>query len=262
MLLESTFRIVAQRPAAVVPLLVALWATYCVLAPRRGALRRWTVRAGLLLGIPLFSVLFLAEFAANPLFDRAADLVIHAESEVLRLATRLLDSLLAAWLRVALLGIDAVAAAFGETAADAVPALSGLAFPVAVFCLEFAAGALLIYVLYRSTRPDGSWWRPWFTGVGAVLFCSGWLATLVRADAWRVGEATVAGGFVAGMVGLALGVTTMILAVRPNFEGDSLGARLRATDLRAALWGTGVEETDPEQGAEQADRGVGSRAKR
>lgn len=262
MLLESTFGIVARRPVAVVPLLVALWVTYRVLAPRRGALRRWALRGTLLLGAPLFAVLFLAEFAANPLADRAADLLIHAESEVLRLATRFLDALVAAWLRVALLGIDAAAATFGETAADAVPALSGLAFPVAVFALEFAAGALLISVLYRSTRPDGSWWRPWFTGVGAVLFCSGWLATLVRADAWRVGEATVAGGFIAGMVGLALGVTTMILAVRPNFEGDSLGDHLRGTDLRAALWGTNVEESDSEQGADRADRGVGSRAKR
>ncbi|WP_114575504.1 hypothetical protein [Saliphagus sp. LR7] len=259
MLLESTFRILAQRPVAVIPFLVALWVTYRVFGSCRDALRRWAVRGALLLGVPLFVALFLAEFAANPLFDRGADLLIRAESAVLGLAVRLLDALLAAWLRVALLGIDATAAAFGETAADAVPALSGLAFPVAVFALEFAAGALLIYVLHRSTRPDGSWWRPWFTGVGAVLFCSGWLATLVRADAWRVGEATVAGGFVAGMVGLSLGVTTMILAVRPNFEGDSLGAHLRGTDLRAALWGTGSEAPDPEQGA---DRGVGSRAKR
>lgn len=246
MLLESTFRIIAQRPAAAVPFLVALIVAYRFLAPRRGALKRWAVRSTLLLGIPLFAVLFLAEFAANPLFDRAADLLIRAETEALRLAIALLDALLAAWLRVALLAMDAAATAVEGTASDAMPALSGLSFPVAVFCLEFAAGVLLIYVLHRSTRPDGSWWRPWFTGIGAILFCSGWLATLVRADPWRAGEATLTGGFVAGTVGLAVGVTTMILAVRPNFEGDTLGAHLRRTDLREALWGTGIEETEPE----------------
>lgn len=246
MLLESTLRIVARRPAAAVPFLVALVVAYRLLVARRGALKRWAVRSALLLGVPLFAVLFLAEFSANPLPDRAADLLIHAETEALRLALALLDALFATWLRVALLAMDAAATAVEGTASDALPALSGLSFPVAVFCLEFAAGALLIYVLYRSTRPDGSWWRPWFTGIGAVLFCSGWLATLLRADAWRASEATLTGGFVAGTVGLAVGVMTMILAVRPNFEGDSLGARLRRTDLREALWGTGIEEAEPE----------------
>lgn len=245
MLFDSTFGIVAERPAAAVPFLVALWTAYRVLAPRRSGLRRWAVRGALVLGIPLFGALFLAEFSTHRLAGRAADLVIHAESELLELALALIDALFAAWLRLSLLAMDAAGTAVGETAAGAVPALSGLSFPVAVFLVEFAAGAVLIFVLHRSTRPDGSWWRPWFTGCGAVLFCSGWLATLVRADAWQVGEATVAGGFVAGMVGLALGVTTMILAVRPNFEGDSLGTHLRRTNLRAALWGTGVEEGEP-----------------
>lgn len=239
MLLESTFRIIAERPVAAVPFLVAVWLTYRVLAPRRAALKRVGLYTAVVLGVPLFVALFVAEFWAHPLANRGAELLISAETEAFRLAFRLLDALVAAWLGVALLAIDAVATVLGETAADAVPAVSGLSFLAAVFVLEFAAGAVLIYALYRSTRPDGSWWRPWFTGVGVVLFCSGWLATLVRLDAWQVSQATLTSGFVVGMVGLSLGVTTMVLAVRPNFGGESLSEHLRGTDLPTALWGVG-----------------------
>ncbi|WP_331232877.1 hypothetical protein [Natronorarus salvus] len=103
-------------------------------------------------------------------------------------------------------------------------------------------------MLYEATRSGGSEWSSWLSAVGVILFVSGFTSTLFGSSVWGVGEEALVSGFVAGTVGLALGVTTMVLLVRPEFGGDSPVARLCETAARS-VWGDDRTGTEPGSGA-------------
>lgn len=223
---DATFGVLAERPAAVAPFVVLLWAVWRVLWPRRRRVARAVSYGVVTLAAPLFAVLFAAEYTGTATWQERAEWLIALESTLLSALLGLLDAFVAAWLRLALLGLDAVVALLDGTLANVAPALSANEFLLTVFVFEFIAGVALVTVLYEATRSGGSEWSSWLSAVGVILFVSGLTSTLFGSSVWGVDEGAVVSGFVAGIVGLALGVTTMILLARPEFGGEAPLARL------------------------------------
>ena len=175
---------------------------------------------------------------------------IALESTLLSTLSSLLDAFVAAWLRLALLGLDAVVALLDGTLSNVAPALSANEFLLTVFVFEFVAGAALVTVLAEATRSEGSDWSSWLPAVGVILFVSWFTSTLFGSSVWGVGEGAVVSGVVAGIGGLALGVTTVILLVRPEFGGESPIARLDGTGAWRGLVGEEPAD-DPTPGRER-----------
>ena len=239
---ESTFQILAERPVAIAPLLFVLWIALGALWRGRSHVVTIVKWGALGLGIPLFVVLFLAEFTDRLTWHERADALIAFQADALSLLFRFVDAVVAAFLRVFLLFLGGIVTVFEEIASDAVPTVTANEFIITLFLFEFFAGALLVYVLYEATRSSGTWYGSWSAGLGLILFVSGWFSLLLRTGAWEASEATLLSGFVAATAGLALGVTTMLLFVRPDFEGESVRVRLRETAVGELFLGSKPEE--------------------
>jgi hypothetical protein len=175
-------------------------------------------------------------------------MVIAVEAAAFRWGFRFLDALMAAWLLTFLLALAGVFFVLEETAASGAPVLTANEFLITVFIFEFVAGALLLYALYLTTQSAEPWWNSWLTGTGVILGVSGWLALLVRSGVAQVGDAALLSGFIVATLGLASGMMTMILLVRPDFDGDSIAVHLQETDVWQVVWGseTSTEEQERE----------------
>lgn len=139
-------------------------------------------------------------------------------------------------MQVFLLFLDGLIVVLQEVAGNAAPVVTNNEFLITVFTFEVVAGAVLITSLYRPVR--GAAINAWLTAGGVILFVSGIVATLVMT--WQVSEAVLISGFVAAMLSFGLGVSSVILIVRPNFDGESVLAELQD----AGIWSDEAETAD------------------
>lgn len=230
-MLESTFAILSNRAVAIPALVFALVITYRYVETYREPVTFWSFLTGVTAIALVFVTQFLAEFVGHPFFQWLADAVIRAEAAVGFALVDFIDSAYAAFLRTYLLVLDAVWLVVRETLASAVPTLASHEFLMTVFAFEFLGGVVLVQSLYGTLRHDDL--NSWFKAVGLILTLTGMLATLVRLDGWNLGGPALANGFVAGMLGLALGVSSIILVVRPNFDGESVLSKFRNAERRS-----------------------------
>lgn len=226
---ESTFQIVADNPVTIPPFLFAVWVGYRVLQANRAKALDATAGVAVVMIVPVFLLLFLAEFIGHSFFQETAESFIRFESLLIDLGFQFLDAVFAAWLRVVLLVLGGLWSVIQELVSSVVPVMESHEFLLTVFGFEFFAGAVLIYTLYLSSR--GSDVDFWLTGGGAVLLVSGLLAGLVQLNTEQASESVLVSGFVAAMLGVALGVTATISLVRPNFGGASMVSDLRESEL-------------------------------
>lgn len=227
-MLESTFRVVADHPVTIPALAFAVWVGYRLVKAHRAKVLDAVVALAVVMVVPVFLLLFLAEFSGHPLFHDMTAALVRFESLLVDLGFRVIDAILAAWLQVVLLVLRGIWGVLQGVASSALPALERHEFLLTVFGFEFFAGAVLVYTLYRSSH--GSDVDFWLTGGGVVLLVAGLLAGLVQLETGRSGESAMVAAFVAAMLGVALGVTTMLLLVRPNFGGQSVVADLRESE--------------------------------
>lgn len=213
---DSTGQLLAARPVAVPAFLAGLWLGYHIVR------RYWpaiTAVAPFVAGIallPLFGSFFLAVFFDHPFLYSVADGIRAAETWLVELGFRLLDALFFAFLKVFLVVLDGLWGVTRDLAATFVPVLTPHEFLVTVFGFEYLAGGTLIYALYYTAQDSAE--QQWLSGIGIVLGVAGGFATIVKTDVWQLGRDTLLSGFVAGVMGLALGVVTVVLVVQPNFD--------------------------------------------
>lgn len=212
---DSTAQLLAARPVAVPAFLASLWLGY------RAMRRYWTFISAIALYVagvallPLFGAFFLAVFFDRPVLYTVADGIRAAEAWLVELGIRFLDALFFALLKVFIIVLTGLWAVTRDLAATFVPVLTPHEFLVTVFGFEYLAGGTLIYALYYTAQDSAE--QHWLSGVGIVLGVAGGFATIIKTGVWQLSRDTLLSGFIAGVLGLALGVATIILVVQPNF---------------------------------------------
>lgn len=219
-MLNSTIKIVADHPVTIPPLLVTVWVVYQLLKRNITKVLNIVTGIAVILIVPVFLLSFLAEFTEHPFFHELSALLIKVESWFIELLFRFIDAVLAAELQVVLLVLGGTWDILQRMISSAVPVMETTEIFLTMFGFEFFAGAILIYTLYISSH--GSNLDFALKGIGVVLMISGLFATLIQLDTWQVSKSLVVWAFMAAMLGFTLGVTSMILLVRPNFGGKSM----------------------------------------
>ncbi|WP_435156684.1 hypothetical protein [Haladaptatus sp. DFWS20] len=226
-MLNSTFQIVADHPATILPLLFTVWFVYRLVKRNRTKVFHTAARVAVIMVVPVFALSFLAEFTANPFFDELSELLIQLEMSLIDLLFQFIDAVFAAELRVVLLILGGLWDSIQELLSSVVPVMEASEILLTLFGFEFFAGAILIYSLYISSR--GSNLDFSLKGIGIVLLVSGLFATLIQLDTWQVSRSLLVLAFIAAILGFTLGVATVILLVRPNFGGESVVSELQET---------------------------------
>lgn len=222
---DSTFHLLSEHPVTLPAFVFALWVAYRLVRRSWSVVTALAKAAAVLALVPLFGVLFLAQFADHWVWQRLADAVVSAVSSAAVLFVEFVDALFAAWLELVLVVSGGLWSAAQGSAASAAPALSSAGFLLAVFAFQFFAGAAMIYLVYRASHEGTA--NGWLLGAGAVLFVSGLFAALIGGQTWDLGRSVLASGLVAATLGLTLGVVSTIVLVRPDFGGESMLPELR-----------------------------------
>ncbi|WP_345411325.1 hypothetical protein [Haladaptatus pallidirubidus] len=229
-MLDSTTKIVADHPVTILPLLVTIWVTYRLLRRNRTKVISAVTGITVVMIVPAFLVSFLAEFTGAQIFFELSEFVIRLESSLADHLFRILDAVIAAELRVALLILDGSQNALQELVSPIAPMLETVGVLLTMFGFEFFAGVILIYTLYISSR--GSKIDFWLKGIGVVLAVSGLFVTLIQLETLQTSKPLLTSAFIAGMLGFTLGTSSVILLVRPNFGGKSVFSELHESKLR------------------------------
>ncbi|SIR65504.1 hypothetical protein SAMN05421858_3155 [Haladaptatus litoreus] len=227
-MLNSTRQIVAEHPVALLPLLFTAWVVYRLL--RRNRTKVLFIVGGIstILVAPVFLFTFLAEFTGVSLFSKLSAFSIRVESLLIGFLFQFVDAVLAAELQLFVLLMSGLWDSLQGLATPVVPVIETVGLHLILFTFEFVAGVILIYTLYLSSH--GSELDSWLKGIGVVLAITGMFATFIQFDTWQARESLLASAFTAAMLGLTLGISSVILLVRPNFGGESVFSELRESD--------------------------------
>ncbi len=262
MVFDATSQILAAHPITILGAVVALYGASKVGRALRAPLwklLKWGGGAGVVL---LFVVFFMATFSGNGWWSGVADGVVGFESGAVTLLVHLLDSLLAAWLRVFFLLFSGVAWLVGGVVRSMLPVLSTLEFQLLVFGFELLAGSFLVYSLYVGRRADRT--QGIVGSLGSVMLITGLLAALLVVETAHPSTATARTGIplsqwglalVEATFGLSLGVYSTIVVgdlfdpstpvrteVRERIEPRVLDLRSRLDRIADRVGGTASDE--------------------
>ncbi len=236
-MLHSIRQIVATHPVTVLPLLFTAWIVFRLVRRNRTKVLVSTVGFSAILVVPVFLFSFLAEFTGVSLFSELSAFIVRVESLLIDFLLQFVDAALATELQLFVLLVSGSWDRLRGLATPVVSVVELVGLHLAMFAVEFVAGVVLIYTLYLSSR--GSKLDSWLKGVGVVLGITGLFATFIQLDTWQANESLLASAFTAAMLGFALGISSVLLLVRPNFEGESVFSEFREANSRQ---GAGEED--------------------
>lgn len=227
-MLTSTFQILGESPAAFPGLLISALLIAAIVKRFQTILMGLARKAVIVALVPLFGVVFLAEFTDDRFWERMATHLVELEAALLHLLIDFVDAVFAAGLKLYLKVVSGNAV-LTESLDAAVPDLTGGEFLLSVFVFNAFAGAALVAGLYSATRKKGV--NSVLQAFGVVMLISGLFSTVLWLDIWTVSEQVLVYGLVVTTLGLGAGISVMLLGVKPDFSGGAALSRLQDADL-------------------------------
>lgn len=217
----DTTTILAEQPATLPVFLIIVavlsWAAY----RHRYELMRAVAGLTVLTLVPTFVLLFLYAFTGDGAWEGRAQLVLHAAAFLVLLVVRIVDAVVAG----ALMTFELVASGIWVGVVwflqgAAIPVVSANEFLFLVFAFQLVAGAGSLCAVYLWSRSESrnAVTNAVLGAAGIVFFVTGMFVSLVYAQVWSVGEATLLGALVVAPFGHSLGVISMIIVFQPDFS--------------------------------------------
>ena len=225
----STFQILGDYPAAIPGLLIGALLIAAIVKRFQAILINLAQKAVLTALVPLFIVVSLAEFTDDQFWNRLATRLVELEAALLQLLIGVMDSVFAAGLRLYLTVVDGNGAGLTGPLDTTVPALTGGGFVISVFVFNVFAGTVLVAGLYSATRKEST--NSLLQAFGVVMLIAGLFSTVLWLDIWTLSRQVLVYGLVATTLGLGVGVTVMVLGMKPDFSGGITLSKLQDADL-------------------------------
>ena len=216
---ESTIKILFESPETVIALIPALYLTGKAVWNVRKPLMYVVAGISLLCLFPVFVLFVIGGLTTSDMWTGLGIDLFQFEASIVVGLVHFYDAMLAAWLHVFALVVNSllsISLLQPETWATVLHTV--LQSWILVFVLNFAAGVVLVYGLYRGMRMTTT--ETLMRVGGSLLLLAALFVVLLQHRVVEFGSLGI-GVLLVAMVGLEMGVGAVLLGVGPDFSRET-----------------------------------------